>query len=134
MTKHWIPPWPDLRELMYRARIENKWFFCRYAEVKYSPDALQLAWDEGNFQWGACNWELIDPPPPTPKYKNHATLIEEARDARELVLDLFVQACSTHRSSTDTETKYDNECMSTYEYAQEKLIEWGMIKKEDCIR
>jgi phage shock protein A len=63
--------------------------------------------------------------------------LEERTELRELVLELFQQACATHPTGSDDPIKspqYDHSCMSTYEDVQRKLIEWGMIKQEDCVR
>ena len=71
--------------------------------------------------------------------------IQEARElahdllqeARELAHDLFHQACATHPTSSDDPNRgpaYDHCCLSTYEDAQRKLIEWNLIKREDCVR
>ena len=62
---------------------------------------------------------------------------EAFEDAKEIVLDLYTQACLIHPNSSDDpirEFQYDNQCMSAYEYAEEKLIEWGEIKPEQCVR
>lgn len=62
---------------------------------------------------------------------------EEFEDAKETVLALYTQACLIHPNSSDDpiqEFQFDNQCMSAYEYAEEKLIEWGEIKPEQCVR
>ena len=56
-----IPPWPDLADLMARARRERLWFWCNYQDLWFSPDELQAEWDKGSFRWGAVNWKLRDP-------------------------------------------------------------------------
>ena len=50
------------------------------------------------------------------------------RELRELVLAMFIQACTTD------EGKYDHSCLKIYEEAQEQLLQWKMIKKEQCVR
>lgn len=47
---------------------------------------------------------------------------------KEIALDLFLQGVGV------VDGKYDHMCISSYEYAQKVLIEYGMIKKEDCYR
>jgi len=57
----------------------------------------------------------------------HRECLEMAEEARRLVLDLFAQECLLG-------DKYDHFFMSTYEHAQDKLIEWGLITKDMCKR
>jgi hypothetical protein len=69
-------------------------------------------------------------------------LKEQLREAKQLVLDLFLQSCSvdTYDSNGDRLPKkefallYDHMCISVYEEAQCRLIEWGLIEKERCLR
>lgn len=66
-----------------------------------------------------------------------AGLSAELKDAREEVFDLYHQACLVHPNSSDDpirEFRYDNMCMSTYESVEDKLIEWGLLKPEQCLR
>lgn len=56
-------------------------------------------------------------------------LQQELTKANEMILCLFDQ------SAYDTQdSKYDHMCISTYESAQEYLIERGLIKAEECSR
>ncbi len=48
-------------------------------------------------------------------------------EARDLVLDLFSQACRTTGG-------YDHQCMGTYEEVQRYLLECRMVDKEECVR
>ena len=50
------------------------------------------------------------------------------RELRELVHAMFIQACATD------DNRYDHSCLQIYELAQEQLLKWKMIKKEDCVR
>jgi hypothetical protein len=62
---------------------------------------------------------------------------EAVKEAREEVFDLYHQACLVHPNSSEDpvrEFQYDNQCMSTYESIEEKLIEWGLLKPEQCLR
>lgn len=59
----------------------------------------------------------------TENLKLKADLLE----ARDLIMDLFNQACKVGSS-------YDHQCMSTYEEAQRCLLEWRMLTEEECIR
>jgi hypothetical protein len=64
-------------------------------------------------------------------------LEKQLQDAREEVFDLYHQACLVHPNSSDDpirEFRYDNMCMSTYESVEDKLIEWGLLKPEQCLR
>ena len=66
-----------------------------------------------------------------------AGLSADLKDAREEVFDLYHQACLVHPNSSEDpirEFQYDNQCMSTYESIEEKLIEWGLLKPEQCLR
>lgn len=66
-----------------------------------------------------------------------AGLNAELKNAREEVFDLYHQACLVHPRSSDDpiqEFQYDNMCLSTYEAIEEKLIEWGLLKPEQCLR
>ena len=56
----------------------------------------------------------------------------ELEETRNTVLDLFCQACTIADKSGIT--KYDHMCRGTYEYVQEDLIEWGLLKADDCVR
>lgn len=56
---------------------------------------------------------------------------------RDLVHELFAQGCQIHPNSSDDpikEFQYDHSCLSTYEEAQRVLLEWGMLKPEQCVR
>lgn len=53
-------------------------------------------------------------------------------EARELVCDLFVQACQVAFDHEKQEGTYDHMAISTYEEAQDALIEWGMIRPDQC--
>lgn len=73
--------------------------------------------------------------------KLHCTCVPSLRaaikEAREEVFDLYHQACLVHPNSSDDpirEFQYDNMCMSTYESIEDKLIEWGLLKEEQCLR
>jgi hypothetical protein len=56
------------------------------------------------------------------------------KEARQEMFDLYHQACCVEISQDGTYARYDNQCMSCYEYAEEKLIEWGLLKPEQCLR
>ncbi len=55
-----------------------------------------------------------------------AMIEKQNEELRYLVLELFSQG------ATGPDGKYCHSFISTYEYAQRKLIEWGMIKQKDC--
>jgi hypothetical protein len=66
-----------------------------------------------------------------------AGLGKDLKEAREEVFDLYHQACLVHPNSSEDpirEFQYDNMCMSTYESIEDKLIEWGLVKPEQCLR
>ena len=53
-------------------------------------------------------------------------------EARAMVCDLFVQACQVSFDHEKQEGTYDHMAISTYEDAQAALIEWGMIRPDQC--
>lgn len=57
----------------------------------------------------------------------------EIIEARDLVMDLFRQACWVTPPSSDR-AGYDHQFMGTYEEAQRYLLEVGMITPEECLR
>lgn len=61
-------------------------------------------------------------------------LATELKEAREEVFDLYHQGCCVEISQDGTYARYDNQCMSAYEYAEEKLIEWGLVEPEQCLQ
>lgn len=60
-------------------------------------------------------------------------LAADLKEAREEAFDLYHQACCVECLG-DKQATYDNQCMSTYECVEDKLIEWGMLKPEQCLR
>ena len=64
--------------------------------------------------------------------KSAASLIIQLQEARAELFDLYHQEC--YSGPVDGIAKYDNQCMSCYEYAEDKLIEWGLLKPEQCLR
>jgi hypothetical protein len=56
-------------------------------------------------------------------------LEEQLKEAREVAHLLFAQVCA---ADIGEQRKYDH--MGLYEYEQTKLIEWGLIKPEECVR
>lgn len=63
-----------------------------------------------------------------PEYK---TLEEQLAEARELVRILFGEICQAHM---DRYEEYDHGNNPIFKGIQEKLIEWRMIKEEECVR
>jgi len=57
-------------------------------------------------------------------------LTKERDEARELVHDCFNQACQI--SMTDGVPLYSHDFLSTWEEAQDRCIEWGFVKPEEC--
>jgi hypothetical protein len=64
-------------------------------------------------------------------YISRHRLEEENRHIKQLLLEMFMQACLV---SKDEKWSYDHMCLSTYEDVQAHLISWGMIKPEECSR
>jgi len=60
-------------------------------------------------------------------------LVDERDELREMILDLFVQGASVSQVGPG-DPKYDHMCISSYEDAQDKLIEWGLLAAKDCAR
>jgi hypothetical protein len=59
--------------------------------------------------------------------------LETDRDyLRELVRDCYWQACCVPFDSDDP--RYDHQCISVWEECQRRLLEWGMLKAEECAR
>jgi hypothetical protein len=78
---------------------------------------------------GKCSWA-------TGKHDEECDIVDglgkDLKEARGEMFDLFHQECCCEL--VDGAAKYDNQCMSCYEYAEEKLIEWGLLKPEQCLR
>lgn len=53
--------------------------------------------------------------------------------AQDLILDLFTQACGKWHEKEQLYT-FDHMCLSTYENAQDYLLQAGLIKALDCER
>ena len=51
----------DMTKLFERANAENKWLYCAYQGLWFSPSELKAAQENGRFRWGAQNWTLRDP-------------------------------------------------------------------------
>lgn len=56
------------------------------------------------------------------------------KDARDLVMTVFNQACQYSWNKEKDWAEFDHLCISAYQEAQDKLLEWGMIKPEQCLR
>lgn len=59
---------------------------------------------------------------------------KDLKEARELVLELFHQACLETSWKPGDPWKYDHMCSGTYKGAQEVLLRWGLLKPEECLR
>lgn len=60
-------------------------------------------------------------------------LTVERNDAVEALTACFTQSCGDYDRTTG-EHSYDHMCLSSYEHAQDFLIQVGAIKKEKCRR
>lgn len=60
------------------------------------------------------------------KLANEETQWESAKQD-ELIMALFEQSCGTGN-------QYDHRCLSTYEHAQDYLIQKGLVKENECRR
>src|ERR1700684_2463853 len=60
-------PWPDLAEMMERAKQQRLCFWSPYQDLWLTPEELQSAWNLGLFRWGAVNWKLRDPAEKSPQ-------------------------------------------------------------------
>lgn len=58
-------------------------------------------------------------------------LEKQLQDAREEVLDLFRSHCPV--ISVGLEYRFNTMSSRTYEYAQDLLIQWGLLKPEQCL-
>lgn len=72
-TTFWTP-WPDLAEMLARAKAEGLMFYTCYQGMWFKPEDLERYWEQGRFRWGACNWRLR----PASEY-----LAESEREAKE---------------------------------------------------
>lgn len=59
-------------------------------------------------------------------------LNKEIQEVKEIVFDLFCQACTVRDSAG--EYKFDHMFHGTYEYVQKDLIKWGLVKEDHCLR
>ena len=57
---------------------------------------------------------------------------DERDEARAMVFDLFNQACQVDWDLVKNEGTYDHMALSAYEDAQAALIEWGVIRPDQC--
>lgn len=48
-------------ELIAEAKRQNKWVFCHYQRLWFSPDELAVQRRKGRFLWGPQNFEIRDP-------------------------------------------------------------------------
>jgi len=83
---------------------------------------------------GKCSWA-------TGKHDEECDIVaglgKDLKEARQEMFDLYHQACLVHPNSSEDpirEFQYDNQCMSCYEYAEDKLIEWELLKPEQCLQ
>lgn len=51
----------DLDPLFREAHQTGKWFHCNYQDLWFSPEELAKHHENGQFIWGAVNWQLRDP-------------------------------------------------------------------------
>ena len=72
----------QLKPLIDRARKENKWLFCHYQQMWFSPSELEEQNKKGKFLWGEVNWKLRDP-------KEHITEMQQQKDAIQTKIDNF---------------------------------------------
>lgn len=63
-----------------------------------------------------------------------ALLLEAERDElRHMVFGMFRMSCTHYRNGESTQ-RYNHWANSAYREAQAKLIEWGLVKREECVR
>ena len=81
-------------------------------------------WDESEWRWFAVH---------DPTLIDALLAMQAERDvARELVFDVFSQACQVGFDREKQEGTYDHMALSAYEDAQGALIEWGTIRADQC--
>ena len=51
----------NLQPLIEKAREQNKWLYCFYRDVWFSPDELEAQNKIGRFLWDESHWELRNP-------------------------------------------------------------------------
>ena len=50
-----------LKPMFARAEKDGLWFFSGYQQLWFSPSELKAEQSQGNFMWGAVNWQLRNP-------------------------------------------------------------------------
>ena len=71
----------QLAPLFARARAEGLYFHGHYQNMWFSPDELEALQAQGEFRWGAVNWELRDPAEHTRELERRAEWAQSALDA-----------------------------------------------------
>lgn len=61
-------------------------------------------------------------------------LLDALEQAQEMVFDCFNQGCQVSWDHEKKEGRYNHDCISTWESAQEALIQWGRIREDQCDR
>ncbi|TPG68639.1 hypothetical protein EEL31_08970 [Brevibacillus laterosporus] len=51
----------SLQPLFDQAEKKGLWFYSSYHDIWLSPSKLRQEQENGNFLWGAVNWQLRDP-------------------------------------------------------------------------
>jgi len=59
-------------------------------------------------------------------------LRDRLTEAQRMVFDVFSQACQVDFDREKQEGTYDHMALSAYEDAQAALIEWGIIRPDQC--
>ena len=72
-----------MRPLFDKAEQQRLWFYSRYQDLWFSPEALKRHQAEGRFRWGAVNWELRDPRERVAKLREEAKQLLRTADAFE---------------------------------------------------
>jgi len=81
-------------------------------------------WDESEWRWFAVH---------DPTLIDALLAMQTERDeARGMVFSLFNQACLVSFDHAKYEGTYDHMAISFYEDAQAALIEWGVIRADQC--
>lgn len=66
-----------MKPMIEEARKTNKWLYCPYQSIWFSPDELVACQTAGQFRWGPVNWILRDPEEEVENLKNK---VKEAKE------------------------------------------------------
>ena len=87
--------------------------------------------EAGEWRYGVFG-EPVDYPRRVDALDSLFAMQAERDEARGMVFDVFTQACQVDYDRAKNEGIYDHMALSAYEDAQAALIEWGVIREDQC--